>query len=456
MTVTERAMNQKPQLFVVANLEHASPRIPGLVFPLAKQGWKVTVLTPKLMPNADVELGLPDGFQDHVNILETAPYSDIYELPRQFMRFFNIVKPGKTRGYTAALKSKEVHKSIQNRLIDRLLVYYQAIFAYPDTEKAWYKSAVSLSCEYLRGQPGAIVLSSSPYPVCHLIAKQICSQLDLKWVADFRDPWSQNHNYRMPNWRKFIDQITESKSLKTANLIITVSDGVAIKLRQLHRAPVYVVRNGYQPSCRNIDASERSTRIKISYTGTIYPNHQTILPILDALVIVRRQNINIGREFELNMYGVDQTYLDKEIRDRGLEDVVFHRGRIPRSEIRQIQHHSDILLLLNWETDGEYGIFPLKLLEYLDSRRPILAIGKSSDIEIANILHKTKAGISIATAPEIANYLHAVRLEFKNSGAIAYQGIDTEISQYSYENSSSQLAKVLQQVFPNLVNQVNE
>ncbi|MDB4857976.1 hypothetical protein OAH90_03010 [Alphaproteobacteria bacterium] len=456
MMVNEVTMNQMPHLFVIANIEHASPRIPALVFPLAKQGWNVTLLTPQLMSNADIELGLPEGFQDHVNILETPRYADIYELPRKLMRCLKIVNRKKTSGYTEALKSKEIGKSFQNRLIDKLLVYYQAIFAYPDTEKAWYQSAVSLSCEYLRGKPGSIVLSSSPYPVCHLIAKQVCVQLDLKWVADFRDPWSQNHNYKMPIWRKLIDQITEVNSLKTANLIITVSDGVAIKLRQLHHAPVHVVRNGYQPSCRYVDVSENSTKIKISYTGTVYPNHQSLLPILDALVIVRGQNINIGREFELNLFGVDRTYLDKEIKDRGLEEVVSHRRRLPRTEIRQIQQHSDILLFLNWETQGEYGIFPLKFLEYLDSRRPILATGKSSDIEIANILQKTKAGISIATAPEIAEYLQDVRLEFKNSGCIAYRGIDTEISKYSFENSSSDLAKILQQVSPVLDNQKNE
>ena len=304
-------MKQKPHLFVIANLEHASPRIPGLVFPLAKQGWSVTVLTPQLMPNADIELGLPEGFQDHVDILETSRYSDIYEFPRKFMRFFNLVQRGKTHGYTAALKSKELGKSIQNRLIDKILVYYQAIFAYPDTEKAWYKSAVSLSCDYLRSKPGSIVLSSSPYPVCHLIAKQVCAQLDLKWVADFRDPWSQNHNYRMPIWRKFIGQITEVKAMKTANLILTVSDGCAIKLRQLHRSPVHVVRNGFQPGCKYVDAIKYSNRLKITYTGTIYPDHQSLLPILDALVIVRGQNIDIGREFELNLFGTNLTYLDK-------------------------------------------------------------------------------------------------------------------------------------------------
>ena len=101
-------------------------------------------------------------------------------------------------------------------------------------------------------------------------------------------------------------------------------------------------------------------------------------------------------------------------------------------------------MLLNWETSGEYDIFPLKFLEYLDARRPILATGKSLDIGVANILQKTKAGISIASAPEIAKYLLNVRLDFNKFGNIAYQGIENEILGYSFDNSSSQLETILQ------------
>ena len=222
--------------------------------------------------------------------------------------------------------------------------------------------------------------------------------------------------------------------------------GVRPQLVHRDRSPVHVVRNGFQPGCRYVDAIKYSNRLKITYTGTIYPDHQSLLPILDALVIVRGQNIDICREFELNLFGTNLTYLDKDISERRLEGVVFQRERLPRSEIRRIQQNSDILLLLNWETSGDYGIFPLKFLEYLDARRPILATGKSADIEIANILQKTKAGISIATAPKIAKYFLEVCLEFKKSGKVTHKGIESEILRYSYENSSSQLETILQKL----------
>ena len=91
------------------------------------------------------------------------------------------------------------------------MVYFQSIFAYPDTEKAWERLAQDFVEREIKSGPPPVLISSSPYPITHVIAHKFSKKYNLKWIADFRDPWSQNHNYKMPIWRKKLDERLEKK-----------------------------------------------------------------------------------------------------------------------------------------------------------------------------------------------------------------------------------------------------
>ena len=77
----------------------------------------------------------------------------------------------------------------------------------------------------------SIILTSSPYPISHVIAYKLILKYKFKWIADFRDPWSLNHNNNMFFVRKLIDKIYEKKIINLCNLIFTPSKGVKDKLK---------------------------------------------------------------------------------------------------------------------------------------------------------------------------------------------------------------------------------
>jgi hypothetical protein len=66
------------RVLIIANLFHASPRIPGLTSHLQDFGWKVTIITPPLGNDAENLLGFTKRFVEGAKLLE-APYSgDIF------------------------------------------------------------------------------------------------------------------------------------------------------------------------------------------------------------------------------------------------------------------------------------------------------------------------------------------------------------------------------------------
>ncbi|MEN6622727.1 MAG: hypothetical protein ABFD50_14405, partial [Smithella sp.] len=124
------------RLLVIANLRHSSPRIPALLTPLADLGWQSTVVTPPLGKDAKSVLGLPPGFTECVKIA-SAPYrGDIFWFWR---KVFNMLGFTNQISYTEQIKARV--GGGRSSVVDNLMRAYQAVFAIPDTEWPWNRSA---------------------------------------------------------------------------------------------------------------------------------------------------------------------------------------------------------------------------------------------------------------------------------------------------------------------------
>ena len=166
------------RVLIIANLFHASPRIPGLVKYLHNFGWESIILTTPLGNNPEDNFG-PDksvcNFAEIVEVKNPKPITypkGLYHLFREFR-------------------------------------------AYPDSEKNWIKPAYHKACEIIENNKIDVVLSSSSPVSTHIIANQLKEKYNIKWVADLRDLWSQNHNYNYSFIRQRLDRNLEINTLKT-------------------------------------------------------------------------------------------------------------------------------------------------------------------------------------------------------------------------------------------------
>jgi len=429
------------RLLVIANLHHASPRIPALLTPLAELGWKIKVVTPPLGEDAESLLGLPAGFFARVEIAE-APYrGDIFRFWRKVLHLLGF---SSRRSYTEQIKER-VGGGGQGGIVDVLMRAYQTLFAIPDTEWPWHHSAWKTANTLLSMENYDVMLSSSPFPTVHRVGARLADRYSIPWVADFRDPWSQNHSYSLPKFRNRLDRWLEIRTLRGAALITTVSSGFADKLAQLHRQEILVIRNGFQPVAdrSNVALPERFT---ISYTGNIYAGKQDPSKVLRAL----RNFIDSGEVAEnrvaLNFYGRYDSALQQFIVEQGLERVAVQQGSLPRAESRLRQRASHLLLLLQWEDLDERGIFPLKFYEYLDAGRPILATGGSGSDEICAVLAETHAGACAVNVPEVEVVLRRAYQGYLAGDVPDYQAIPDAIARYSYTGIARHLADCLERV----------
>jgi len=424
------------KVLIVANIYHASPRIPGLMKYLPEFGWQPILLTPPLRDDASNKFGDKESFREKYRVIETFGYNSAYgtkgrsQLPKRYSFLKPLLRPVKK--------------------------FLDEIHYYPDSEKGWIPWALNKYA--LIGKTpdifelhsnhtvDAIISSSSPVSA-HLIAKELKRRLHCPWIADLRDLWTQNHNYHYSVFRKFFERRLERRTLSTADALVTVSGFWAEKLEILHKKQSYYVPNGFDPELLKLCEVDLTSKFTITYTGQIYYGKQDPTKLFHALNrLISNKSID-SDNVEVRFFGepkrpILQTLIDKY----GVSNIVRQYGIIPIEEVISKQKESQVLLLLNWEDPAELGWYSGKIYEYLVSQRPILITGGMHGDVKEYLLTETNAGVYCPAVEDIEKALESWYSEFKSLSKVQYHGNLKAINQYSYREMARKYSEILNQL----------
>jgi glycosyltransferase involved in cell wall biosynthesis len=428
------------RVLIIANLFHASPRVPGISSYLPEFGWESTIITPSLKTDPKKLLAFPNNFKGKIRIIETSYSGDVFSFWRKILIFFGFKKGKSILGQVKAITV--VRKQVS--FIDRIFRFYVALFAYPDEEKNWKHIALKSAENILSQEKFDLVVSSSSPVTCHIIAKKIKEKYKIPWVADLRDLWTQNHSYSYPFWRKIIEKKLERKTLALADALVTVSLPLAEKLKKFHqKKEVYVVSNGFFPEELNFPPKPLKNKFLITYAGAIYSGKQDPKNIFIALKELISEGIISADDVEVRFYCGALPWLEKEIEDYNLEKIIRIYEKTGRSEINEKQRESQILLLIYWSDKNEKGWQSLKIFGYLASRRPILAIDIPGKDVVCEVIKKTESGSCCMDVSEIKATLKKYYSEYKKNGEVSYDGNMNEIKKHSYRQKAKEFASIM-------------
>lgn len=236
--------------------------------------------------------------------------------------------------------------------------YWQSFLAYflyplvltPDRQILWLLPAFRRARKLIQKEKINIIFTSSPSYTDHLIALLLKKTLKIKWVADFRDEWSNNASMRFPTvLHRKIARFLEKKVIENADQIIGVSGPLTSYLGSLskNKRKFLTITNGYDPDdFKNNFTKKRSKNFQIVHSGALYGERKS-----DSFMEVIR---------ELNIKEIEPVFIGQDKR-------VSHSFAI--SQLK----NADILLLL-LATNDSPSIMTGKIFEYLAARRPILAL----------------------------------------------------------------------------------
>lgn len=273
---------------------------------------------------------------------------------------------------------------------------------FPDAQRSWIAPAVGLGLDLVRGTPFDVMWTTSPPESVHYVGRELAPHVG-RWIADFRDQWSE---YLLARWdpmsRWIIDRIT-GRVLSRAAAITAATEGVARSIQSATGRPVECVRNGFDDSFPAEPAPPPRDRV-LGYFGRIDPLMQRPERLWPALRRARES----GRPWRLEIYsapggggGADVTV------PSDLVDLVQVLPPLPHPEALARMRTMSALLVLAWETRRGETSVAAKLYEYVGARRPVLVCAPTG-FEARDLVESTGTGLGAWTAEEIAGALTAL------------------------------------------------
>ena len=292
-------------------------------------------------------------------------------------------------------KKKSQKSGISNISQNRFLSFIRGNFFIPDPKVFWVNSSVKFLQKYLNSNKVDAIISTGPPHSMHLIAQKLHKKNKLKWIADFRDPWTDlyyNKDFSEQSFAKKKNKILEKLVLKNADCVLTVSESLKEQF-SINARRVEVITNGYDNEIRSAEDTVLDKMFTISYIGLLpkQSNPKLFFKVLQELC---SQNEDFKNDLKLNFIGDISDDVRVEVLKNNLEKNTSFKGYVDHEKAIEFQNKAQVLLLLIPNIEKSKGILTGKLFEYLIAKRPILAIGPE-DGDLSEILKETDSGILI-------------------------------------------------------------
>ena len=270
-------------------------------------------------------------------------------------------------------------------LLQKIARFVRGNFFIPDARRGWIKYAFAEACHIIEKYGINTVITTGPPHSTHLTGLKLKKKYNIKWIVDFRDPWTTiyytNSLYKT-RWAKRIDQRKEQSVLDACDHLLLVAD----ERETLKIAPskVSFIPNGFDTHDFCNKQPTAPAVFTICYTGTIAESYPTE-KLIEALTLFKQEFV-----FKLRFIGK----LSDNIKNNfiaHLGDYVEFVNFVPHDEAINMMMSANVLLAMVAKVENSKYILTGKLFEYLASGKQILFVGPT-DSKAANIIREANAG----------------------------------------------------------------
>lgn len=287
-------------------------------------------------------------------------------------------------------------------ILQRLKRYFISLFmVLPDDKRNWViPSAIRAVFEVRRNGFDCVITSSPPHST-HLVGLLAKKLTNVKWVADFRDPWVENLSAKSPLIRCALSDMAErwmeKKVVENADRVITTTEACADIFKERYDGKpdgsILCIPNGIDTSkFTNEKGVVKYREFTITYAGTIYEG-RTPEPVFKAVAELIKEDRIRGSEIRIKLVGncrhIGSEETTEVVRRCGLDGVVELSPFIPHSEAISVMRRSHLLLLL---APNQPLAIPAKIYDYFGSGTKILAL--TEDGATSELIKATETGES--------------------------------------------------------------
>ena len=378
---------------------------------------------------AIVDPGLLKEVPDGLEVLK----GSIWE-PNRLLSAFGRANKGSSTGFLTARPS----------FAERKMQYIRANYFIPDARKFWIRPSVKLLSSYLENHKIDAIITTGPPHSVHLIGLALKKRFGIKWVADFRDPWTNiDYFHRLPLTGRSLKKHheMENRVLEQADAVLVVGKSMKQEFKDRNNE-VHVLTNGFDDFKESVKI-DLDRQFSISHVGLMNADRNPLI-LWKALKELMDESDEFAADLKVKMIGkcADEVY--ESIAQNGLQGKVSFEGYVSHQEVLKYQQASQLLLLCVNNVPSAKSVITGKVFEYLQSNRPILGIGPV-DGDLAEILAETKAGkmVDFDDMPALKKVIGQYYADFK-AGKLNVNPIN--VDQYHRRNLTKNLARLLKEI----------
>jgi len=255
----------------------------------------------------------------------------------------------------------------------RLLKSLADFVLVPDPYVSWLPPAVRAGMRAVAVHRPAAIWTTSPPLTVHLVGMILAAWSGLKWVADFRDPWTKWMFLGTPTAvHRAVHSFLERLVLRTADGVTAVHPGF---FDTVPGKPVVTIPGGFNsaPAVGRRINSGSGPAFELVYTGSLTLG-VSASPFLRGLSLYRERRGGEGVPLRVRFVGFRERENESLVSRLGLGDIVAFSNPVPHATALELQAAADGLLLLLPDIPGVEVCYAGKLFEYLAARRPIFAV----------------------------------------------------------------------------------
>ncbi|HNQ12776.1 MAG TPA: glycosyltransferase [Bacteroidia bacterium] len=352
---------------------------------LHEQNFSITVYTPKNPENPVTDNSLLQEVNNEINVL-TQP---IWEPYNWYKKFIGHKKSDKIN--TGFLSEKKKPK-----WAERISIWIRGNLFIPDARCFWINPSVKYLEKYLKENPIDVIISTGPPHSMHLIALKLKRKLNVKWIADFRDPWTGIDYYQdlMLTKRAHNKHVRmEREVLTSADRIVVIGEQMKVEFGESFKHKIEVIHNGYDDKDIPKTVMRNNDRFTLMHVGSLVPSRNPLL-LWETLASICNANPIFRDKLAIHLVGKTDVSVIHAIEKFGLKANLIQTDYLPHKEVLQLASSASVLLLLLNNTPNAKGILTGKMFEYLALSKPILSIGPV-DGDAAAIINECKAGVTV-------------------------------------------------------------
>ncbi|MEQ8573812.1 MAG: glycosyltransferase, partial [Fulvivirga sp.] len=310
---------------------------------LPEFGWEPIIFTPE---NPDFDI------QDESLLKDASPELEVIKLPiwEPYSLFAKVNRGQKP-------KQGLINGGEKKSFFNSVALFIRGNFFIPDPRRFWVRPSVKFLSRIIEDNKIDVVVTTGPPHSIHLIGLGLKKKLGVKWLADFRDPWSKwdmLEQFKMLPLAKYMHKRLERKVLANADEVLTVSQSWSKEFEQIHQRKYSVITNGFDAEDFELESNTTtSNELVISHFGLI---NEFRNPINFWKATKEMVANNPETKFKINLFGTIASKILRMLEsDDVLKTVVEIKNPVSHDQVLKEYQKSDVLLLLLNNTDNAQG-----------------------------------------------------------------------------------------------------